>query len=862
MSRERQIEREAAQRQAAVGNRARMIQEGNMGPVLKRWINADVAPIADTLRGIARAYLAGDIAQVAQLLAAPQIELSQKERPLAPLMEWCLRGSSPGRKAGEESTYADDLCLSFMATLITRLSSSTGCSFSMAMGLAADALRDTVQGQFITSIQGAKAMQKLRETRSEVWKQKKSLARIAAQLASQVKPQMERDLESLETRGNRTVVKVLDYKGDIRRLELLRVPDAIDWQVMSLCWDHDAGKSSATSQYRNLWLALAGMILSIAQQTGGWFEVTAEQRGGRRKHQTKMLVLSEAAQEAISRDVLKWVSAGFSNEPMIVPPENGDYLTVKHKRVTGQRPPKGLLTSPDEESLAWKAACILAETPWTVNPYALPAPGSDYESGQEGIMRIAEHRRLGVDPFYLPTSMDFRGRIYYRPQWVGPQTGDLGKSLLCFPPSSPSEEAVDSAVASLVMHMAGLYSGPQKVDKAPFAVRLVWYHRWMAEKDGYPGAYNDADKPLTLKAHYSLQTLDMANRIPVQLDGTCNGLQHLSALFRDEEAARHVNLCASTLEDTPADIYGVVSEKVLDVRLPADSDWMKRLQVAGVAINRSLCKGPVMVLPYGGTLEAIRKVVKEKVLEQLDPGDSLATIWHLHEGDDYEAFRDRTLPEHPLFTSDCNQLAALIFTSIAPVIPRAMAAMKALQEIASWIGTRGLSWATGPASGRLWVVQAKSKSQRKQVTMRGFHFPDTVRRLTMMAHSNEIDPRAHRTGIVANFIHSLDAAHLARSVVRFKERGGGCVGSVHDCLMVRPSEAALMGSCLRDTFVEMYEEDPLAQPVRLIETEGPEEGIVMEVDSWYRLAEMAGVVLPEKGSFNIQEVKQSAWFFS
>jgi hypothetical protein len=43
---------------------------------------------------------------------------------------------------------------------------------------------------------------------------------------------------------------------------------------------------------------------------------------------------------------------------------------------------------------------------------------------------------------------------------------------------------------------------------------------------------------------------------------------------------------------------------------------------------------------------------------------------------------------------------------------------------------------------RLWVIQAKSKASRKQVTMRGFHLPDLVRRLTLMANVNEIDPPA------------------------------------------------------------------------------------------------------------------------
>src|SRR5690606_27900172 len=122
--------------------------------------------------------------------------------------------------------------------------------------------------------------------------------------------------------------------------------------------------------------------------------------------------------------------------------------------------------------------------------------------------------------------------------------------------------------------------------------------------------------------------------------------------------------------------------------------WMERMRQAGVALNRGLCKGPVMVLPYGGSLEAIRQAVKDKVLEQVNAGDSTETIWHRYEGDNYEAFRERTLAEHPLFNKDIGALAVLIHQSIAPVIPRAMAAMKALQEIAGWVGTRGLSWRT------------------------------------------------------------------------------------------------------------------------------------------------------------------------
>jgi hypothetical protein len=79
--------------------RAKAIAEGKLGPVLRRWINADVVPVliaALLLREVAGAYLAGDLRGVAAALDTPTAELSERERPLRALMEWVLRGRSPG----------------------------------------------------------------------------------------------------------------------------------------------------------------------------------------------------------------------------------------------------------------------------------------------------------------------------------------------------------------------------------------------------------------------------------------------------------------------------------------------------------------------------------------------------------------------------------------------------------------------------------------------------------------------------------------------------------------------------------------------------------------------------------------------
>lgn len=882
---EQQKDRERSLRQAALGKRADMIDRGLMGPVLKRWINSDIVPIADNLRRVAQIYLDGDMEGVALALGTPTAELSQRERPLRALMEWALRGKSPGRAETSTTTHAEDLALSFMGSIIPRLASSKegALTLSAALMIGSEALRETVQGQFISGVQGAKAMQAIRERMPEKWQQKRSLQRIAQQMKSQVMPAFMREHRrelmgeesEMPVRGSKKVVHVTDYKGEVRRLEFLKTPDALDWEIMALCWQDE--NDAAAHPHRGVWLAFATMLLSLAQQSAGWFEVSDKFRlAAGRKRRTKMLMLSDDAHAAIARDVEKWVSSGFLSEPMIVPPgPDGDFLTVKHRKVTGQRAPQGVTTKADG-TWHWDQAVRLSQSPWRVNEYAPamldPHWQDTYSDEPHRLLKLGSHKRLAGQDFYLPVNLDFRGRIYYRTPWVTPQADDFGKSLLRFPPREQTSPLPSDVDTHLMLHFSSLWGN----DKLPILERDAWWQTLTDRMVKPELDFSQAGEPNTFEAHWHQYWAGEWDSIPIQLDGTCNGLQHLSALMRDEVGAAEVNLTKGG--DTKRDIYGrvaqVVEERIREISWVEEEmvsgwdtpEYIVRLEQAGVVLNRSLTKQPVMVLPYGGSLEAIRLSVKASVLEQLgiEEGEPVAECspWHLVERDGYGAFKGRPLADHPLFNEDIRLLSSLIWASIKPVIPKAMAAMATLQAIGQWVGLQGkaLAWQSGPNPERaLWVTQAKSKASRKQVTLKGYHLPDVIRRLTLLTQTNELDPRAHRTGIVANFIHSLDAEHLARTTELFYSRGGTAMGAIHDCVMCRPSETELMHECLRDAFAVMYNVDPLLRPVKLISLDTKEEVVY---GTWHELAEAAGVKFPEQGSWQPNEVLASRWFFS
>lgn len=890
-----QILRERKQRDAALGRRSKAASEGLLGPVIARWINVSVAPIAERLRIAARAYLEKDYFKFAAVLDSPVFGLAEAsgndngQNTLWPILQWCLKGKSPGREAGGDSTYADDMVLAALGTIISLIASRSlrrsirdrelpGLPLATALSDGGEAARETGIGQFITQVQGAEAMLAVRQPDRASWAQTDRMSSIAAMMQGQVRSQLEsheRGEIDLAAVGGRTVLKVIT-NGNERRISL-RAPDATDWQFLEGTLRSGKGEQDTN---KSAWVNFALIVLCCAQAEHGWFDLIMfreKQHKGTRKWKKRYLVFAEEPLTHLKQDLDKWLHLGFIREPMLVCPEQGDYLTVKHKPVAGGVGPMGNRTSvtgADGETpcTAWKVACdVMASTPWQVSKETLQAVKDSGElwdlalkstSGDEALLLriLGEYSRdAGSEEIFLPIYMDFRGRLYPQSTWVTYQGSDLQKGLLRFPPNG---REVDQYCDALCMHLAGVY-GHDKWS-------LKDHREWLKE-----GSHKiaDAEDPIQYLAgmqNWAKWGPEMASpyldSIPCQIDGTCNGLQHLSALFRDETAAPWVNLEPCTFDDPKADIYGKVADGVTssfdvwDAPIHTVPCWMDRVGKSCV-IDRKVCKTPVMVLPYGGTLNAIEDAVAAAILAQHpDP-----TPWLNAPNDpewvagNYAAFKDRALKDHPMFRSDMKKLAKLVYDNIKKVIPRAMDAMDAFRDIAGRVGERSLEWSTGFGDVPLWIVHAYPKSARSGNSLRGLHFPNSVRGLQLLSGRDEVDPRAHRSGIVANFIHSQDASHLARTMKRFREEGGTSFGAIHDCLLGRPSEMPLLNDAVRQAFFEAYTYDPLSHPTKLRDLTT---GKVESFDSWYLMAKALGVSFPDRGKWEPTSVLKSAWFFS
>lgn len=167
------------------------------------------------------------------------------------------------------------------------------------------------------------------------------------------------------------------------------------------------------------------------------------------------------------------------------------------------------------------------------------------------------------DRFYFVWFLDFRGRMYPRGGAMTPQGAEYCKALLEFKEGHPLGER---GYHWLTIHLANCLG----FDKLKYAERIKKVHAikediysWADSPLEYK-AWADADSPyMALAAAFewaaatrSKNPHDYISHLPINMDGTTNGLQHLSALGRDRVGAQATNLCCT---ENPNDIYRQVA---------------------------------------------------------------------------------------------------------------------------------------------------------------------------------------------------------------------------------------------------------------------------------------------------------------
>lgn len=447
---------------------------------------------------------------------------------------------------------------------------------------------------------------------------------------------------------------------------------------------------------------------------------------------------------------------------------------------------------------------------------------------QSGRMMILADKFRDEAEIYFPMQLDFRARMYAMPSFLSPQGTDCAKGLLTF---AKGCRLGASGWKWLHIHVASMAGE----DKIGFDEREAWtvsnYH-WIVDCVKQPFEHRrwmEMDKPWQFLAGAielvaAVESGDYENYVsslPVTVDGTCNGLQHFSAMLLDTAGAISVNLAPS---DKPNDIYQIVADKVAAKFKTLDDPLAQAWLSWG--FDRKATKRAVMILPYSGTLHAAKDYILEYVTERAEKDP---TPWE----DDFAASRF---------------FATHVWDEIGKTIKSAGLVMSWLKLVAEAVTKAGLPlrWRT-PLNFLVEQDNRKTSTHRVELAIGcGMRFQPFVREDT-----EELDGKAQKLGVSPNFIHSLDAVCLMLTVNRALDEGITSFALVHDSYGVVAGQMDTLFVGLRQAFVDIYQTDVMR-----------EFAVYATKDLAPEVQQQLLAAMPTKGTFNLESVKDSKYFFA
>lgn len=475
------------------------------------------------------------------------------------------------------------------------------------------------------------------------------------------------------------------------------------------------------------------------------------------------------------------------------------------------------------------------------------------------------------EAIYFPHNLDFRGRVY-PVTLIHPQGNDFMKSMLEF---SEGVELGKDGHTWLAFQGANMWG----LDKKPLEERIAWVYEnsdmiiSIAEKPLDNLQWTEADSPWEFLAFcfewndYLKIGESFKSKLAVAFDGSCSGLQHFSAMLRDEVGGEAVNLKP---DDHVHDIYGIVAEKVKELlkkdmqegtddtieATEDDSSYLKKgtkslaKEWIDHGVSRSVTKRPTMTLCYG----ASKFGFADQILED--------TVYP-------------ALAHNPLSFSKPSQsaryMAGLIWDSLKGVVVKAVEAMEWLQTASGLLAkdkniegkNLPTTWIT-PAGFPVKQKYPKVRVKRLNTVLSGsIKIFDTtsgsteeategsVLRLAFAEPTDEIDSRKQKQGIAPNFVHSMDASHLMLTVCACVDKGVNAFAMIHDSYGVPAGYGSIMFTTVREVFVSTYTENDVLQDLH---------DHICNLLSPKMLKDLPEV--PTKGNLDLDCAKESMYAFS
>ena len=436
------------------------------------------------------------------------------------------------------------------------------------------------------------------------------------------------------------------------------------------------------------------------------------------------------------------------------------------------------------------------------------------------------------EALYFPTFIDWRGRLYFRSS-LNPQTNDAIKGCLEF---SEGKRLGTAGLKWLKVHVANSCG----YDKHDPDIKAQWTDdNWTQISDFINNPLEvdapDADTAFSLlQGGLALQeALELPNpadyicHVPIAMDATCSGLQHLSALTRDPIGAYYTNLTDNG-KDEKSDIYVRVAELADESKKQYATRKTKKGNVVEVGadvvlehywknkpISRNMAKNPVMTYVYGSTLLS---TIDNIALGMADAGMDVI------KGSDGKVIYSMSALATPI--------GRALRQGVKDTVPEATRMMQYLQNLVRKHKEHTMQWVTPVGVP---VVNWAEGTLSKWVEIRSMG----VRNISMQVRNNEYNTRSAANGIVPNFVHSMDSTHLCMTINDLD----GAVLPIHDSVATHACDVDTMHEVLRDTFVRLY--------------------LQFQIEDFldFNNIEVQDFPVPEQGLLDLEDVREARFMF-
>ena len=430
---------------------------------------------------------------------------------------------------------------------------------------------------------------------------------------------------------------------------------------------------------------------------------------------------------------------------------------------------------------------------------------------------------VASDPFHLTYNCDTRGRVYPIPHFNYGRE-DHVRALFKF---ANGTRLFPCDLKWLEIHCANCQGD---TDKDPWEVRINWAkeNRTLIQKiatdpEGTFNLWYKADKPFRYVAacrELAAAWADPGNfitHLPIAFDGSANGIQHLALIIRDADAGRKVNL---TNLEKPQDVYGEVVAKVRSA-IEADSGewaefWRNRFDCLSNKKIRKLIKTPAMTFAYNvtpyGMADQIKAIYPE--ISQEEPPEGRARFY----------------------------LADRIREACKEVLPGPAEVMEYICSLAGHCADedRPLEW-TSPTGFPICIRHQKPKLDRVRLVANGRRVEYRVAN----GHEPGIVKLEARNAAAPNFVHSLDASHLIRTVNAAVSEGITDIVTVHDSFSCLAPQAQRFNQLIRRELLLMYASSDMLHRLR-----------------YQNVRDLDAFPLPEFGELDVIGLQDAEYSFS